>query len=124
MTPIESIEICFSKIFDYKSRANRSEFWWLYLVISFLGLIVQINSGIQTLVNPANANMLLFAQLVTTLPLSLALISAGCRRLHDTGKSGWLLLLVITVIGAIPVFVWLATIGDTKENIYGKPLQK
>ena len=47
MTPIESVEICFSKIFDYKSRANRSEFWWLYLVVSFLGLIVQINSGIS-----------------------------------------------------------------------------
>ena len=123
MKPIESFEVCFIKILDYKSRAGRAEFWWLYLIVSFLGLIVQINSGIQTLVNPANTNLLLVGQLVTTLPLSLALISAGCRRLHDTGKSGWLLLLIITVIGAIPVLVWLATESDKKENIYGKPPQ-
>lgn len=121
MTPIEAFENCFIKIFDYKSRANRSEFWWTYLAISFFEILIQINSGIQTLANPELQNLIVIGQLVTTLPLSLVLISAGCRRLHDTGKSGWLLLLVITVIGAIPVSVWLATRGDTKENIYGKP---
>ncbi len=121
MSPIESIEVCFSKIFDYKSRASKTEFWWFYLIASFLILFVQINSGIQILVNPGNVNFILFGDFLLLLPFSLAAISSGCRRLHDTGKSGWLLLLVITVIGAIPVFVWLASTGDIKENIYGKP---
>ena len=89
-------------------------------IAAILSLLVQINSGIQTLVNPANATVLLVSQIVTTLPLSLALLAAACRRLHDSGKSGWLLLLVITVIGAIPVFVWLATDTEKKQNIYGK----
>jgi len=62
----------------------------------------------------------LFSQIVTTLPLSLALIAAACRRLHDSGKNGWLLLLVITVIGAIPVFVWFVTDAEKEQNIYGK----
>ena len=27
----------------------------------------------------------------------------------------------LTIIGAIPVIVWLATVGDSSENAYGAP---
>jgi uncharacterized membrane protein YhaH (DUF805 family) len=121
MSPIEAFENCFIKIFDYRTRSGRYEFWWFYFIAFLIGLIVQINIGIQTLIDPSKAITLLIIEMLSTLPFTLAAISASCRRLHDTGKSGWLLLLAFTIIGLIPLFVWLSSGSDKKENIYGKP---
>ena len=47
-------------------------------------------------------------------------ISITVRRLHDTGKSGWLALLwFIPVLGAIAVLVFCAMEGEVGENQYG-----
>ena len=59
------------------------------------------------------------ATLVTALPS----LAAGARRLHDVDKSGWWQLLYITVIGIIPVVIWMATEGTKKNNLYGKPIK-
>lgn len=37
--------------------------------------------------------------------------AASSRRLHDTGRSGWWILLTVTVVGAIPIIFWWASIG-------------
>ena len=39
--------------------------------------------------------------------------AASSRRLHDTGRSGWWILFVITAIGAIPVIIWWAKATPT-----------
>jgi uncharacterized membrane protein YhaH (DUF805 family) len=39
--------------------------------------------------------------------------AASSRRLHDTGRSGWWILLGITAIGAIPVIIWWAKATPT-----------
>ena len=43
-------------------------------------------------------------------------LAAGCRRLHDVNKSGWWQLISITVIGIIPLIIWLAS-KPVKEKI-------
>lgn len=43
------------------------------------------------------------------------------RRLHDTGKSGWRILIeIIPLFGAILMFLWLTEKGDEGENQYGE----
>jgi uncharacterized membrane protein YhaH (DUF805 family) len=50
----------------------------------------------------------------------LPLLAVGARRLHDTGRSGWWLLMwVIPIIGAIVLIVFWATEGDAGPNDYG-----
>ena len=44
------------------------------------------------------------------------------RRLHDTGKSGWHQLWVITIIGIIPLIIWLCTEGSKEANKFGDPI--
>jgi uncharacterized membrane protein YhaH (DUF805 family) len=56
---------------------------------------------------------------VTFLPA----IAVGARRLHDLNKSGWLQLIVITIIGLIPLIIWFATEGTKKNNPHGKPIK-
>jgi hypothetical protein len=48
--------------------------------------------------------------------------AVGARRLHDTNRSGWWLLISLTVIGIIPILIWLASKGSNKSNKYGEPI--
>ena len=47
-------------------------------------------------------------------------IAVSVRRLHDINKSGWWLLLSLTVIGIIPLIYWVCKKGDEKENRFGE----
>ncbi|SDN44841.1 DUF805 domain-containing protein [Polaromonas sp. JS666] len=80
----QAISTCFSKYVTFTGRASRPEFWWFFLfqiiVLIVTGMISNILYGI--------------AALAMLLPG----IAVGVRRLHDIGKTGWLLL-----IGLIPV---------------------
>lgn len=49
-------------------------------------------------------------------------LAAGVRRLHDTGKSGWMILIaLIPLVGSIILIVFLASGGDQQPNQYGPP---
>ena len=41
------------------------------------------------------------------------------RRLHDTDRSGWWYLIVLTIIGIIPLIIWFCTRGTIGENRFG-----
>ena len=49
---------------------------------------------------------------VTNLIFVIPAIAAGCRRMHDIGKSGWSLLWMVTIIGIPVVIYWLAKDTD------------
>ena len=49
-------------------------------------------------------------------------LAVAIRRLHDTNKSGWFLLLaLIPIVGFIVLIVFLATPGEPGPNNYGLP---
>lgn len=56
---------------------------------------------------------------IVSIALILPTIAAAARRLHDTGRSGWWQLLIITIIGIIPLIIWMASRGSQEENEYG-----
>ena len=110
MTFGKSISTCFSKFFDFEGRASRPEYWWFYLftlLISWGSMLVDKTQVLSLLVN---------------LVLSIPVFSAGARRLHDTNRSGWWQLLYITIIGIIPLVIWMASKGSEQENQYGSPI--
>ena len=100
---LDAIKICLTKYFDKNGRAARPEYWWFYLFY----ILVSIISA------------------VIGFPLQLAImipaINATTRRLHDTGRSGWWQLITLTVIGVIPLLIWLASEGNKEDNKYGPP---
>jgi len=111
----QAISTCFSKYATFSGRAVRSEYWWFYLFVLVMGWGASI-VGVLMLGEFGGFFTILF-QLVVLLP-SLAVL---VRRLHDTGRSGWWVWIWVTVIGIIPLIIWLASKGDPGENSFGPP---
>ena len=115
MTFSESVSTCFSKYFVFKGRASRSEYWWFQLIVtpSFV-----ISDFTETDIS----YLFLGIALVTLIPA----ISVGVRRLHDTNRSGFFLLIgFIPFIGGLILLFFLIPDGTKGKNKYGaNPLVK
>ncbi len=97
---------------NFDGRARRAEFWWYALA----NLIVSV------VLNLLQAAASIFVVLVVIYGLAVLIpgIAVGIRRLHDTDRSGWWLLLVfIPIVGAIVLIVFWATDGKPEVNQYG-----
>ena len=91
MNFIESIKICYKKFFDFSGRASKSEYWWFQLYgIIIYGLLFVFQGDLVLLFS-----ILAIANLIP-------LWAAAVRRLHDTDKSGWLVLIsFIPILGLV-----------------------
>ena len=111
MTFSESITTCFKKYVDFNGRASRSEFWYFYLFLTIIGVaIIPLDIAIFPF-NEWGPIGTTFA-ILTFFPY----IAVTARRLHDSNYSGWLQLLVITIIGIIPILIWLIQKGQEDEK--------
>lgn len=113
----EAVISGFKNIGNFSGRATRSEFWWYYLFVTLLaiavGLIEIFVFGIE-LDSEMDQMITRITQAVTTA----LTLSVFIRRLHDTGKSGWWLLIIFTIIGLIPLVYWLAKDTSPEGNKY------
>lgn len=110
---VENFKMVLKKYSVFDGRSNRAEFWnffWVNLAISILISIFSKMIG-----NESNFLGMLYS-LVVFLPST----ALSIRRLHDVGKSGWMLLVsFIPVIGFIWLLILMATEGNKEENEYG-----
>ncbi len=123
MTLMESIRICFIKYFDFSGRATRREFWFFNLFCIFVSYMYDfLFVSDADLTNP-EITLSVWISFLISFSLIIPLLAVGARRLHDINKSGWLQLLMITVIGAIPLIVLLLMEGKNESNQYGEPVK-
>ena len=115
MTFGESVSTCIKKYFVFEGRASRSEYWWFQLIVSPSYLI-------STVFENDIAYIFLGITLFTLIPA----ISAGVRRLHDTNRSGFFLLIsFIPFIGGLILLFFLIPEGTKGKNRFGPdPLKK
>ena len=117
----DSWKICFSKLTDFSGRASRSEYWKFYL--SFFILYLAIMFGVLVLIimgNPYISDSSLDAiSWVLSVPGGLLTLSATVRRLHDTNKSGWFVILFLIPLIGLIVLIFLILPGDKGRNKYG-----
>ena len=97
---------------QFSGRASRSEYWW-FVLASFLVIMA---AGVFDIAAGSSAVVTILAYLFLIIPG----IALSVRRLHDTNRSGWYLLLnLVPLIGSILIFIWSVTPGDKKANDYG-----
>ena len=115
MTFTESVSTCLKKYFVFEGRASRSEYWWFQLIVSPSYFISEVLD-----------NEISFFFLGITLLTFIPAISVGVRRLHDTNRSGFFLLIsFIPFIGGLVLLFLLIPVGTKGKNRFGPdPLKK
>jgi uncharacterized membrane protein YhaH (DUF805 family) len=105
------LEVLTKKYAQFAGRARRQEFWMFVLfnlIISFVLGFVGGMLGLEIIGS------------IYGLAVLVPALAVGARRLHDTGRSGWMQLIgFIPLIGAIVLIVFYAQDGKAGDNQYG-----
>ncbi len=101
----------------FTGRARRKEYWIFHLVLVLLSFAASIldllvfGTRISEHQGPIGG-LVLLVHLVPVIALSV-------RRLHDIDRTGWWLLLDLTIVGALVIFIFSVTRGTSGPNTYG-----
>jgi uncharacterized membrane protein YhaH (DUF805 family) len=96
---------------DFNGRARRSEYWFYIL---FYMLIIIALALLEALLMPGVLTGLF------TLGLLLPSLAVAVRRLHDTDRSGWWVLIAfLPLIGGLVLLVFMVLDGTEGENRFG-----
>ena len=110
-----------SNMTTFSGRAGRSEFWWWILFIWLISVVVNLLTGGFN-VGATDRGFLYYVGLAIGIILWLATLAVSIRRLHDTGRSGWWVLLwFICCIGAVIVLIFCLQPSQPTDNQYGPP---
>jgi uncharacterized membrane protein YhaH (DUF805 family) len=110
--------VALKKYATFSGRAQRAEYWYfvLFYILILVGLSI-IDGIIGTFSSEAGIGLLSGLYSLAILIPSLAV---GVRRLHDTGRSGWWLLIgIIPLIGPIILIVFFVQDSMSGDNSYG-----
>lgn len=98
---------------NFEGRLGRGAFWRFILV----NLVVSV---VLAVLAQQFGVVVWLAYVAWGLGLIVPSIAATVRRLHDTNKTGWLVLVgLIPVVGTIVLIVLCAAQGDAQANDYG-----
>lgn len=106
------------KYFVFQGRARRKEYWffWLFNTI-FLAILSVLDNSTGTF-NPDSGYGLLSG--IYSLVVFIPSLAVSVRRLHDTSRSGWWLLIsLIPLIGFIVLLIFMLQNSTPGQNQYG-----
>ena len=109
----EAVRSGFAHYVRFDGRASRPAFWWWLLFAILVAIAV---SALDGTIFEESMLLTLFVWLGLILPS----LSVAIRRLHDTDRSGWWILIsFIPIIGFITLLVFYLQKGDPGDNRYG-----
>jgi uncharacterized membrane protein YhaH (DUF805 family) len=113
----DAVTTCFSKYVDFQGRASRPEYWWWVLFVVVVGIVLRVVG--QAIFGWASAGAGI-PGLLFHLAVFLPGLAVAVRRLHDTDRSGWWLLIAfIPVIGWLVLLYFMIQPGTPSPNLYG-----
>lgn len=96
----------------FEGRARRTEYWMFVLFNFLISFVLSLLEYI--------AQMPPFLSILYSLFILLPSLAVFVRRLHDTGRSGWYILLgLIPIVGGIILLVFALQDSEQSENQYG-----
>ena len=114
MNFIQSIESGFRNYANGGGRAARSEYWYWTLFATIVAIVSAI------------IDMLAFSTIawdpvgtITAIALFLPGLAVSIRRLHDIDRTGYWVLLALTVIGILLLIYWACVRGTKGDNDFG-----
>lgn len=102
----------FQKYADFDGRARRKEFWMFLLINMVIGLSIAV---VETVIGFTFGIIGMLYSLAVLIPS----IAVGARRLHDTGRTGWLLLIGFIPLVNLVLLFFMVQPGIAGKNQYG-----
>ena len=119
----EAVKSFWSHYSKFKGRSRRSEYWWIQLFLVLTNLAVAaidlalMNGDVDRFIANGGGGIVGLIWILVTIVPALAVL---VRRLHDTGKSGWWVLIgFVPLIGGIVLLVFTVLDSDAGENKFG-----
>lgn len=106
------------KYAEFSGRARRTEYW-MFVLFNFIFMVAAIilDNIVGTAIDEFGYGLFYFLYILALLIPNLAVC---VRRLHDVGKSGWMMLIaLIPLVGAIWLLVLVFTDSNPGDNEYG-----
>ena len=113
MNFLESIQTCYKKFFDFSGRASKSEYWWFQLYNVIIYVLTFVFQGDLALL----FSILVIANIIPT-------YAAAVRRIHDSDKSGWMVLIAVIPLIGLYIIVLLIADGTKGKNRFGPKPKK
>ncbi len=102
----------------FSGRARRKEYWYFVLFNIIISIVLAVIDGVTGSFS-AEAGMGLLGG-IYTLAVLIPGIAVSVRRLHDTERSGWwLLIALVPLIGVIVLLVFMVQDSKLGQNQYG-----
>ncbi len=103
---------------DFNGRARRKEYWMFILFNLIFSVIAVALDNATGMAMPGIGYGPISG--LYSLAVLIPGLAVAVRRLHDIGKSGWMILItLIPIIGGIWLLILLATNGKSGSNEYG-----
>jgi len=121
----QAVKMAFRHGFACRGRASRSAYWWFALfqwaIIVALWIVGSIalagSNGTSAGSGPSPAIAIIVG--ISLLYLTLVGVTLQVRRLHDTDRSGWWILIgLVPYVGAIVLLIFTLLKGTPGPNIY------
>lgn len=112
-------DVVFNNYANFNGRARRSEYWYFTL---FSTLLYMVAVGLSMALGGEENPFISFAIVgVVAVALFLPSLAVMIRRLHDTNRSGWWILInFIPYLGGIVLLVFMCLDGTAGPNKYGE----
>ena len=109
------------KYFEFEGRARRSEYWLfalgVFIAVAACEMVAVVGRDLGL---PALRILGGFGVLIVALGTMIPAVAVHIRRLHDTNRTGWWLLIgLLPFFGAIALFVFSLLDGTSGPNRFG-----
>ncbi|MDW9970415.1 DUF805 domain-containing protein [Sinorhizobium meliloti] len=101
------------RYFDFSGRSTRAQFWYYHLVLLGLAVVGVIIDAAITEGQPLVSALIIIAHYIPSLAITV-------RRLHDSDKSGWLVLLCLVPGIGVIAFIAYGCLASTGPNRFGQ----
>jgi uncharacterized membrane protein YhaH (DUF805 family) len=120
MNFFEAISSGFRNYFNFSGRAIRSEYWYWTLFATIVSVVINV---LDLVLNPGDQMGLSSAiNGLVSIALFIPGLAVSVRRLHDIDRTGWWLLLGLTIIGIFVLIYWACLRGTPGPNRFGPDL--
>lgn len=118
---LAAVKTCFAKYAVFSGRARRPEYWYFmlfnFIMIFLLSLLDFTLFGVDVETQDPVTFLTPLYQLAVFIPA----MAVGWRRLHDSGKPGWYLLIPLALSFGLLLVMLLGVIGFAAMDASGAP---